>query len=43
MLKDHIKNINKNFSYFFSAMGCCGEVDLSIPESEVISDKHFYY
>ncbi|XP_025077820.1 LOW QUALITY PROTEIN: structural maintenance of chromosomes protein 5-like [Pomacea canaliculata] len=34
MLKDHIKNINKNFSYFFSAMGCCGEVDLSIPESE---------
>ena len=30
-----IDEINHNFSKFFSAMGCAGEVDLHKPENEV--------
>ena len=34
-LNDLIKRINKNFSRFFTAMDCSGEVDLSVPEDQV--------
>ena len=34
-LNDLIARINTNFSRFFAAMDCSGEVDLSVPEDQV--------
>ena len=34
-LKELIERISENFGHFFTAMDCCGEVDLSIPEDQV--------
>ena len=34
-LKQLIDRINENFTFFFSAMDCAGEVDLHQPENPV--------
>ncbi|XP_070206218.1 structural maintenance of chromosomes protein 5-like [Littorina saxatilis] len=39
-LKELIERINENFSFFFTAMGCNGEVDLSIPEDQEAYNKY---
>ncbi|KAL8562706.1 hypothetical protein ACOMHN_011277 [Nucella lapillus] len=39
-LRELIERINVNFAQFFSAMDCCGEVDLSVPDNEEAYDRY---
>ncbi|XP_076444163.1 structural maintenance of chromosomes protein 5-like [Babylonia areolata] len=39
-LKELIDRINVNFARFFSAMDCCGEVDLNIPDDQEAYDRY---